>query len=455
MGRRVTERGSAGKRSEKAVPRDFRTRLAILFLTVFVDLVGFGIILPLLPLYADRFGASGTMIGVLVLSYSAAQLFMAPVWGKLSDRFGRRPILIIGLIGSAISYLVFAFAGSILALLLSRVMAGVGGANVPVAQAYIADITPPERRAGGMGLIGAAFGLGFIFGPAIGGILAPISPAAPGLAAAGLCAVNALLAIFFLPESLSREEREARRAVAGAGALRAGRAPAPVSGIGPVPLPAASLRVVVRSPDFATILILTFLFTAAFSTMHPVFPLFAAQRFGMEERAVGWLFAFLGTVSALMQGIVVRLVAPRIGEDRLVRLAALPFVAGLLLVAVSQTVPVLLIALALLAIGFGGTLPSLVSLLSRAAPDELQGSSLGIGQSVGALARIAGPLAGGIAWDLFGAPAPFLLGALLAAMAAARVLFRKVPGRVRPSTSDTTAAPGIHDAPRSSNARRT
>jgi MFS transporter, DHA1 family, tetracycline resistance protein len=449
MGRRVTEPGSAGKRSGKAVPRDFRTRLAILFLTVFVDLVGFGIILPLLPLYADRFGASGTMIGVLVLSYSAAQLFMAPVWGKLSDRFGRRPILIIGLIGSAISYLVFAFAGSILALLLSRVMAGVGGANVPVAQAYIADITPPERRAGGMGLIGAAFGLGFIFGPAIGGILAPISPAAPGLAAAALCAVNALLAIFLLPESLSREEREARRAAAGAGEPRTGQAPLPASGMGPLPVPAASLRAAVRSPDFATILILTFLFTAAFSTMHPVFPLFAAQRFGMEERAVGWLFAFLGTVSALMQGVVVRLVAPRIGEDRLVRLAALPFVAGLLLVAVSQTVPVLLLALGLLAIGFGGTLPSLVSLLSRAAPDELQGSSLGIGQSVGALARIAGPLAGGIAWDLFGAPAPFLLGALLAAMAAARVLLRTVPGRVRPSVSSTP------DASRSPNARRT
>ncbi|CAN5761222.1 tetracycline resistance MFS efflux pump [soil metagenome] len=446
MGPRVTELAAAGTRSGRAAPRDLRTRLAILFLTVFVDLVGFGIILPLLPLYADRFGASGTMIGVLVLSYSAAQLFMAPVWGRLSDRFGRRPILIIGLIGSAISYLVFAFAGSILALLLSRVMAGVGGANIPVAQAYIADITPPERRAGGMGLIGAAFGLGFIFGPAIGGILAPISPAAPGLAAAALCGVNALLAIFLLPESLSREEREARRSGAGA--------TAPPS----VVVPAAGLRAVVRNPDFATILVLTFLFTAAFSAIHPVFPLFAAQRFGMEERAVGWLFAFLGTVSALMQGVVVRVVAPRIGEDRLVRLAALPFVAGLLLVAFAQTVPVLLLALALLAVGFGGTLPSLVSLLSRAAPDELQGSSLGIGQSVGALARIAGPLAGGIAWDLFGAPAPFLLGAILAALAAARVLLRRVPGRISPETPDssgTSRISRISRTSRSSNARRT
>jgi len=442
--------------SRGASPRDVRTRLAILFVTVFVDLVGFGIILPLLPFYADRFGASGTVIGVLVLSYSAAQLLFAPIWGRLSDRFGRRPVLLVGLVGSAVSYLVFAFAGSILALLLSRIMAGVGGANVPVAQAYIADITPPERRAGGMGLIGAAFGLGFIFGPAIGGLLAPISPAAPGLAAAALCAGNALVAFFFLPESLTRVEREARRRQESAGsdpeigietggtdptggadrtdrACRAGRAgraggdPTPAAAL----LPTTDLRAVVRNREFSTVLLLTFLFTAAFSTMHPVFPLFASERFGLDERAVGWLFAFLGTVSAIMQGGVVRALAPRIGEDRLVRLAAVPFVAGLLLIPMAPSVPFLLVALALLAVGFGGTLPSLVSLLSRAAPDELQGSSLGIGQSVGALARIAGPLAGGLAWDLFGPSGPFLFGALLAGLAALRVLVRAVPGRVR------------------------
>ena len=134
-------------------------RLSILFLTVFVDLVGFGIVLPLLPLYADRFGASGTQVGILVLSYSAAQLLLAPVWGRLSDRFGRRPILIIGLLGSAASYLVFAYAASLFVLLLSRIMAGVGGANISVAQAYVTDVTPPDRRAGNLGLIGAAFGL--------------------------------------------------------------------------------------------------------------------------------------------------------------------------------------------------------------------------------------------------------------------------------------------------------
>ncbi|TVP54944.1 MAG: MFS transporter [Gemmatimonadales bacterium] len=386
-------------------PRSHKVRLGILFLTVFVDLVGFGIILPLLPFYADRFGASGTQIAILVLSYSAAQLVLAPIWGRLSDRFGRRPILLIGLVGSALSYLVFAYAGSILALLISRTMAGVGGANIPVAQAYIADITPPEKRAGGMGLIGAAFGLGFIFGPAIGGVLAPIAPEAPGLAAAGLCALNAILAFFLLPESLTAREREERSARA---ILLEREGPSRLE----------ELKVVLRSPAFLQVLLLSFLFTAAFSAIHPVFPLFAAERFGLEERGVGWLFAFMGTISAIMQGGVVRVLVPRIGERALVRLASGPFVAGLLLIALAPNIPVLLLALFLLAVGFGGTLPSLVSLLSRAAPDELQGGSLGVGQSVGALARILGPLMGGIAWDLAGGPGPFLTGAAVAAIAA-------------------------------------
>jgi MFS transporter, DHA1 family, tetracycline resistance protein len=379
-------------------------RLSILFLTVFVDLVGFGIILPLLPFYADRFGASGTQIGILVLSYSAAQFLLAPVWGRLSDRFGRRPILIVGLLGSAVSYLVFAYAGSITALLLSRIMAGVGGANIPVAQAYIADITPPEKRAGGMGLIGAAFGLGFIFGPAIGGILAPIAPEAPGLAAAGLCFANAILALFLLPESLSTEEREGREEPAVSFSARASRM--------------EEARVVFRSPEFVRILGVSFLFTAAFSAIHPVFPLFAAERFGLDERGVGWLFAFMGTVSAIMQGGMVRVLVPRVGEEGLVRLASVPFVLGLAGVALAPSIPLLLLALFLLSVGYGGTLPSLVSLLSRSASASLQGGSLGLGQSVGALARIAGPLLGGMAWDLFGGPGPFLTGALVGLAAA-------------------------------------
>ncbi|MEX0936129.1 MAG: MFS transporter [Gemmatimonadota bacterium] len=388
-------------------------RLGILFLTVFVDLVGFGIVLPLLPLYADRFGASGTEIGILVLSYSAAQLLLAPIWGQLSDRFGRRPILIIGLVGSALSYLVFAYAGSLLVLLLSRIMAGVGGANIPVAQAYIADITPPHRRAGNMGLIGAAFGLGFIFGPAIGGLLAPVAPELPGLTAAGLCLSNALLAVFLLPESLSPSEREAR--AARATDMQPGLAL--TSRAGGIRSRLEDLRVTLRSPQFFHVVVMSFIFTTAFSIMHPTFPLFAAQRFGLDARAVGWLFAFTGVVSAVMQGGLVRLIVARTGEVTLIRLSAVPFVAGFLVMAVAGSVPMLLLGLGLLAMGFGGTLPSLVSLLSQHAPDEVQGGSLGIGQSAGAMARIVGPFMAGVIWDTMGMSWPYFVAAAIGAVA--------------------------------------
>lgn len=374
------------------------TRLTILFLTVFVDLVGFGIVLPLLPFYADRFGASGLEVGWLVAVYSLAQLVFAPLWGRLSDRYGRRPILIVGLVGSAFSYVVFGYADSLLLLFISRVMAGVGGANIPVAQAYIADITPPSQRAGNMGLIGAAFGLGFIFGPAIGGILAPVSTAAPGLAAAGLCFSNAILAFFLLPESLPPEER---------GAPQTGTPPVRLEQVGHV----------FRTPVLLLVMGLFFLFTVAFSMMHPTFPLFAAERFSLGERSVGYLFAFIGLCSAVMQGGIVRILAPRLGEERLIRLAGLVFVLGFLGVAWAPDLGTLLVALAVLAVGFGGSLPAITSLMSREAPTHLQGSILGLGQSVGATARVLGPILAGLIFDGWGIQWPYLVAAIIGGMA--------------------------------------
>jgi multidrug resistance protein len=367
-----------------------RTRLSILFLAVFVDLVGFGIVLPLLPLYADGFGASGLVVGLLVSVYSVAQLFMAPIWGRLSDRFGRRPILILGLLGSAISYLVFAYARTITALFVSRALAGIGGATVPVAQAYIADVSTARNRAGRMGLIGAAFGLGFIFGPAIGGLLAPVSLAAPGLAAAGLCFANVLLALALLPESLPAEARRVQHSRS-----RRWR----------------ELGAALRSSDLRRLLVLYFFFTVAFATMQPTFSLFGAQRFGLDARSVGYLFAYLGLISAAVQGGLVRRVAPRLGEARLIRWCGPPFVAGLALVALSPSIGVVLLALTLLAVGFGGTLPSVTSLVSQRAPEHLQGAVLGLGQSVGSLARIVGPVMAGWAFDGLGIGSPYLIGA--------------------------------------------
>jgi MFS transporter, DHA1 family, tetracycline resistance protein len=300
--------------------------------------------------------------------------------------------------GSALSYLVFAYAGSLAVLFLSRIMAGAGGATVPVAQAYIADITPPERRAGNLGLIGVAFGLGFIFGPALGGVLALVSTEAPGLVAAALCFGNGILALILLPESLPPAERASRAMDRRGSALR-------------------HLRIALLDPRTSRILLLFFLFTVAFAAMQPTFPLFGAIRLGLEERHVGYLFAFLGTISAIVQGGLVRKLVPIVGEARLIQLASLPFIAGLLTIGFATSVGFLLVGLALLALGFGGSLPSMTSLLSRVAPPQLQGSVLGVGQSVGSLARIVGPLLAGVLFDFSGIAWPYFGGAVVAAAA--------------------------------------
>jgi multidrug resistance protein len=390
-------------------------RFGILFFTVFVDLIGFGIVLPLLPIYADQIGASGTQIGLLVVSYSIAQLCFAPIWGRLSDRFGRRRILIIGLLGSAASYLVFAFAGSIAILLLSRILAGVGGANISVAQAYVADITSPEERSGKLGILGSAFALGFVFGPALGGILAPIAPELPGLVASALCAINAVLAIFFLTESLPAH-------------LRTGRASRVASGRG------LRLGDLLQRRDILLLLALSFLFTAAFAVMHPTFALLVSGRFGLSATAVGWLFALLGFVSAMTQGVLVPTLSRRIGEAAIVRSCALPLALGLALVGVTSSFSILIVGTSLMGFGIGASMPALTGLLSRMAPAERQGGSLGIGQSASALARIAGPLLGGVLWDLGGASWTYLAGSALALLAGLGSLILRQPISASPSS---------------------
>lgn len=377
-------------------PRRGASRLPLLFVVVFFDLVGFGIVLPLLPFYAERFGGSGVEVALLVMVYSAIQLFMAPFWGRLSDRVGRRPILIVGLLGSAISYVVFAYANSLTMLFASRILAGLGGSTVPVAEAYIADVTPPAKRAGNIGLIGAAFGLGFIVGPALGGISSTWSLEAPGLIASGLCALNGLLAFAFLRESRLESQRAA-------------------------PARRNPLEYVVRlarDPRSLNVLAVYFFFSAAWAVLQPTFSLFGAARFELDERSVGYLFAYLGIISAIMQGALVRRIVPRIGEARLIRLSGVPFVTGMLIIGYSTTFPTLLTGLALLAIGYGGVVPAALGLLSRHVSEDVQGGTLGVGQSVGSLARVAGPFVAGVAFDAMGIAWPYFIGAAVAAAAA-------------------------------------
>ena len=377
--------------SEGGAGRD--RRLQLLFVTVLLDLVGFGIFFPLLPLYARDFGADGLQTGLLVSVYSLVQLVLAPVWGRISDRVGRRPVLIVGLAGSAVAYFVLARADTLAVLFLSRIVGGIGGSTIPVAQGYIADVTPPARRAGNMGLIGAAFGLGFVIGPMLGSILAGMSPGeptVPGYAAMALCGANALMAVFFLPESRAPGERRRTSSIA----LRSS-----------IALAASSRQILLILAVYLTV-------TMAFSTLQPTLSLLASERFALGAREAGYLFGLLGVVSAVVQGGLVRRVAPRIGERALLMASAAPLAAGLALMGLAPTPAVLVAGIVLVAVGYGGAVPSALSLLSRAVEPERQGATLGLGQSVGSCARVIWPTTAGFLFDIRLA-LPYLAAALL------------------------------------------
>jgi MFS transporter, DHA1 family, tetracycline resistance protein len=378
--------------------------LVIIFVTVFIDLIGFGIIIPLLPFYAETFGASALVVGLLATSFSLMQFLFAPVWGRLSDIVGRRPIILAGLLGSALSYLAFALATSLTMLFAARIFAGIAGANIPTAQAFIADSTTPENRAKGMGLVGAAFGLGFIFGPAMGGFLSRWGYATPALFAAALSLANFIAALFLLPESLPREKRGAT--------TRPGRME-------------AFQRALAR-PKLPLVLGVSFLVMTAFASFESMFALFVEAQFGFGATTIGYLFAWVGLVLALVQGVLVGRVVPRIGEHRLVPMAILLMAVALVGHAVAPNVPVLIAAMGLLAVGMGFNSPSMLSVVSRLADPADQGSTLGVSQSLGSLARIVGPLWGGFVFDRFGHTVPFYssAGLMLVACVLSVLVFR-------------------------------
>jgi MFS transporter, DHA1 family, tetracycline resistance protein len=365
--------------------------LIIIFVTVFIDLLGFGIIIPLLPFYAESFGASALVVGLLSTSFSLMQFLFAPVWGRLSDIFGRRPIILAGLLGSALSYLTFGLAASLPMLFAARILAGIAGANIPTAQAFIADSTTPDNRAKGMGLVGAAFGLGFIFGPAIGGFLSHWGYSAPAFFAATLSLANFSAALFFLPESLPPERRGVR--------AQPGRV-------------AAFQRAFAR-PKLALVLAVSFLVMTAFASFESMFALFVESRFAFGATTIGYLFAWVGVVLALVQGVLVGRVVPLIGEHRLVPSAILVMVVALAGIASAPSVVLLMAAMGLLAMGMGFNSPSMLSVVSRLADPADQGSTLGVSQSLASLARILGPMWGGFVYDRFGHTVPFYTASAL------------------------------------------
>lgn len=374
-----------------------RSPLLIIFLVVFVDLVGFGIVIPILPYYAKAYGASATALGWLMTSYSAMQFFFAPVWGRLSDRHGRRPILVTTILGQAASMMLLGFAPSLAWLFIGRTLAGVCGANISTASAYIADVTSEAQRARGMGLIGAAFGLGFIFGPAIGGVLSRWGYDIPMFAAAGLAFANALFAVFRLPEPpLSPEVRAQHRA------RRFDR---------------EALRESLGDSRTRGAILLFGLFTIAGTQMEVVFALFIQARHGYDAQHAGWLLALMGTVMVLVQGGLIGPLSRRCGEVRLVILGGAAMSMALLTMAESRHLGPLVAALVALALGMGVSSPSLSSLASRGARPERRGATLGIYQSAGSLARVVGPPVAGWTYDALGIQVPFISAAALALLA--------------------------------------
>jgi DHA1 family tetracycline resistance protein-like MFS transporter len=378
-----------------------------LFLIVFVDLVGFGLVIPLLPFYAVRFAASPQEVTALLAIYSLAQLVTAPLWGRLSDRVGRRPVLLVSLTASALAYLWLGGATALWMLFAARGFAGACAGNIAAAQAYIADVTGPEERARGMGLIGAAFGLGFIIGPALGGLIAGNDPATadtvtPAWVAAGLSVLALCGVLLLLPESLPTNlgDRAAGRSRVGA------------------------VMDVLSRPILSRLILIFFLVILAFAGMESTFALWAIDQFGWGPRQVGYVFAYVGVLSAVLQGGLIGHLARRFGEERLL-LGGLTLIGlGLLVMTLAYNLAALVAAVTALALGMGLTQPSLNSLISRRAGGAEQGEVMGVSQSVASLSRVLGPFAAGFCFAEFGRNSAFLWGAVL--VAAALLLARKL-----------------------------
>lgn len=375
-------------------PRSSPAAGRILFAIVLIDLIGFGIVLPILPAYAAEFSASETAIGALVASFSLLQFLVAPWWGRLSDRIGRRPVILLGLASSALSYLLFALARDYWVLLLSRVLAGGLGATVNVAQAYLADITPPAGRARAMGMIGMAFGLGFIIGPALAAMTSHSGPMVPGLTAAAFCACSLFVGWRYLPET--REHR-------------------PSSPRGPIPW------------GTTTTPYLVMLFSVVgFAVITVVFPLFTAQVVGLGRRETSMLFVLMGISSAVVQGWLLGKLAPRAGERSLMVAGSLLLALGLAAVPSAHSLgfgpgaqwAVFLLALVALSAGTGFVWPAVAALISRVTPEENQGRALGMLHSIASIARVLGPILIGFIGEHGGFRAAFLSGAVLALLAA-------------------------------------
>jgi MFS transporter, DHA1 family, tetracycline resistance protein len=369
-------------------------QLGSLFLVSVIDILGFGILIPLVPYMANRYGAPPAVITAIFGVYSLCQFIAAPLWGRLSDRYGRRPILMASLAGACVSYLILGCADSLAWLFVSRIIGGFMAGNISAAFAYASDVSLPEKRAASLGMVGAAIGIGFTLGPAIGGLLAGNNPQAtsfvlPAAVSAGLSVCAILLVAFLLPESNTAERRKEHGARARVGPL----------------------RLLIERPSLRFIATAALLVTFSQAILESIFAIWALHKFGFGPRTVGLLMFCLACLAVLMQGGGVRVLVPRFGEARLATFGVFAYVAGLVTVAAAPNLAITGFGLALCGMGVGSFNPSASSLASKQADVHDRGTVMGTYQSSSSLARVLGPFISGPIYAALGPAAPFLVGA--------------------------------------------
>ena len=366
--------------------------LLTIFAIVFVDLLGFGIILPLLPYIAEKYHATATQIGLLTAAYSFFQLVASPILGKLSDRYGRKKILMISQFGSAIGYLMLAFSNNLPLLFVSRIIDGITGGNISIAQAYIADVTTKENRAKGMGMIGAAFGLGFIFGPAIGGFLSQFGYMYPALFAMVVGLITVLLTHLFLPETVNIKEREH---------------------IAPTPFSLIEIKKVLIKSGIGYLIVIFLLLNTSFSLFTGIFALWTQKKFGFGATENGYFFAYIGILSVIAQLKVLPYLATRFKENKLLAYSTFYLFLGLFFLPFVTRWEYLLFTQLFIVSGNSIANPSIQALASENVQKEEYGETLGFLSSAGSVGRIIGPIIGGELFDYWGINSPFFFGSLI------------------------------------------
>lgn len=387
----------ASDTGEYEAPENAKGKLIILMVSAFVDMLGMLMILPLLPFYAEKLGAGGLIVGLLVASFSVAQLLSAPVWGRFSDRYGRRPALVVSLVASAIAFVVFAYADSLWLLFVSRIIQGAGGGTVGVIQAYVADATKPDDRARVLGWLSAATNAGVALGPAIGSWLRPLGAEWPGLVAAGLCVVNMIFVWRYLTEARTINTADRKLADAGRGSSRA-----------------VIARVVSHPHEPASRLILIYaLAIGAFQGITAVLALFLGWRFGFTELSIGYVFTYIGVLSVVARAVFLGGLVDRYGEARLARIGLVLLTTGLLAVGLAPNRVLLFAAVALLPMGTAFTFPCVTALLSRVISSAQRGLYMGVQQTYGGISRVGFPIVFGMAYDAIGKSSPFFISAMM------------------------------------------